>query len=306
MTTWTRKTYICNHQSRSGKPCPQTLPAAICLLWTVKNRKAKASQDEPPDIVSDIEGLIFLSARMSRWADTGWPSCGLSPIGDLQAYLAGYESLFEHLEISYPDFPWTQGLRTRYRRVRDYPQKHRRVLDVKTESEWSMALEFRTLVSELGIYGTKVARAWRQKAGLVRGPSSQKDQQTARTDKGTGKRITEDEANVKAREILKKMKDEGLQRLTDRDLGELIGCSGSLANGLPAWKAVKQRLGKTRDGRHKKPKTVHLTEDMEHLVGTGEKDEVLKKLIREQDAEDRKDEHDAKVFRRQGKGSGTR
>jgi hypothetical protein len=79
-------------------------------------------------------------------------------------------------------------------------------------------------------------------------------------------KITKREANIKAREILKNMSDADIKKLTCRELGVLVGCSKSLADELPVFKAVQEALGK---GKYSKPKEIRLSRKLEAVTGTG-------------------------------------
>jgi len=104
-------------------------------------------------------------------------------------------------------------------------------------------------------------------------------------------RINRKEANTKAREILKQKPD-----VKARDLSEEIGCSLGLISKLPVWKAIQEEREKGR-----KPKMKRLSSKMLTVTGTGKKDGVLNQLIAEQDADEREDERQAKLYINQRK-----
>lgn len=107
-------------------------------------------------------------------------------------------------------------------------------------------------------------------------------------------RIAKDEANVRAREILKQNPN-----ITARDLAKEIGCSQGLISKLPAWQAVME---KRRQGCVPKtsPKTVSLTKGHESIIADNSDDEdELAKLIKDQEADQKADE--GKYFRQRKK-----
>ncbi len=89
-------------------------------------------------------------------------------------------------------------------------------------------------------------------------------------------RVTKNEANITARELLRQNPN-----ATVRQLAKGVGCSTGLVSKLPAWKAVKEQ----RDiGRQpKKTVTFALTKKMELTIGV--EDKQLAKLIAEQQAD---------------------
>lgn len=99
-------------------------------------------------------------------------------------------------------------------------------------------------------------------------------------------KITKAEANMKARDILKKDPE-----ITGRELAQKIGCSNGLISELPAWRAVQEQRKKGR-----KPKKRRLTNRMLKVAGTGKKDQVLKELILEQQADEKEDDRQAKLY----------
>ena len=96
-------------------------------------------------------------------------------------------------------------------------------------------------------------------------------------------RITQQEANVKARAILAK---EPL--ITARALSKRIGCAQGLIPKLDAWRAVHDTMKKGR-----KPKTTSFTRKTEAV--TGREDPELQKLILEQH-EDAKQEEAGRLY----------
>ena len=88
--------------------------------------------------------------------------------------------------------------------------------------------------------------------------------------------ITKEEANIKARPILKEN-----PQITAKELGKQIGCSASLACKLPVWISVKGQLKKGR-----KPKVQRLTDSLLADVSAEDQAEI-KKLTDEQQRDDK-------------------
>ncbi len=99
----------------------------------------------------------------------------------------------------------------------------------------------------------------------------------AKAGQGKGGKITKDEANVRARSLIKENPG-----ITARQLEEEIPCSIGLVSQLPAWIALQEYKRKTFGG--KRPKIVSLTKDLEYVLGT--EDEKLDQLVAEQERED--------------------
>lgn len=106
-------------------------------------------------------------------------------------------------------------------------------------------------------------------------------------------RISVKEANIRAREIYKKDSD---WHIKARDLAEKIPCSVGLIPKLPIWKAVQEKLEQERIKKGRKAKKVGLTNKILTITGTGKKDQVLNKLILEQEADTQEDGRQAKLF----------
>lgn len=98
--------------------------------------------------------------------------------------------------------------------------------------------------------------------------------------------ISRKEANIKAREILEKEPS-----IKARDLAEKIPCSIGLVSKLPVWKAVQKLRKKGR-----KAKKVRLTDKMLSVTGSGEKDQIFKQLVIDQQADMQEDNRQAKLF----------
>jgi hypothetical protein len=105
-------------------------------------------------------------------------------------------------------------------------------------------------------------------------------------------KITKEEANIKAREILKNIPTEKRKKIPYRKYAKMIGCSKTTANELPALRAEKGDSDKAA-----KPKVVRLTHESEKIIGIGKKNEVLEQVIAEQKQDDREDQRQARIFR---------
>lgn len=104
---------------------------------------------------------------------------------------------------------------------------------------------------------------------------------------GQGKKISKDEANIRARNLIKENPN-----ITARELAKKIPCSTGLISSLPAWKALQEYKKKTFG--MKKPKIVPLTKELEYMIGT--EDEKLNQLIAEQEGEELEDARPAKLY----------
>ena len=102
-----------------------------------------------------------------------------------------------------------------------------------------------------------------------------------------GKKITEEEANVRARELIKENPN-----YTIRKLAEKIPCSIGLVQQLLAWRALQEY--KKKMFGNQRPKVIPLTKELEACLGS--KDEQLNQLIAEQEKEKRQDERQARLY----------
>ena len=91
-------------------------------------------------------------------------------------------------------------------------------------------------------------------------------------------RISKKEANVLARHLLKKN-----PFLKARELAKQIRCSVGLVSQLPAWQAVQEKRKAGWTPRNLR--AVRLTEELQENLSQGERDDVLKQLIKQQDRE---------------------
>jgi hypothetical protein len=115
-----------------------------------------------------------------------------------------------------------------------------------------------------------LSREQMERITRLEGDATEKDRLTKK------RRITSDEANIRAREILVEN-----PTISSRDLAAQIGCSSGLISKLPAWRAVQEQLA--AGARPKRMKTVSLSDTV--LATTGRKDDPLQKLIAEQEAD---------------------
>lgn len=97
------------------------------------------------------------------------------------------------------------------------------------------------------------------------------------------RRITQEEANLKALEFLKSQKYR-----TVRTLANAIGCSEGLIGRLPAWQAYQSELEKQGLKKPSAPKAVSLTDGI--LANEGRNDPELERLIDEQAEDDEADQ----------------
>lgn len=107
---------------------------------------------------------------------------------------------------------------------------------------------------------------------------TQKPVESKPTEAHGGKKITKEEANVRARELIKENPN-----YTIRKLAEKIPCSTGLASQLPACKALQEYKKKTFGNR--RPKVIPLTKELEACLGS--KDDQLQQLIAEQAEDDK-------------------
>jgi hypothetical protein len=94
----------------------------------------------------------------------------------------------------------------------------------------------------------------------------------------TARRITKEEANIRAREALK---TPGLRSV--RKLAKAIGCSTGMAAKLPAWLAHQAELEQQGKKKAPGPKAMGLTDRV--LSAKGQDDSQLETLIAEQQAD---------------------
>ncbi|MFC1781118.1 hypothetical protein ACFLZ8_02505 [Planctomycetota bacterium] len=104
-------------------------------------------------------------------------------------------------------------------------------------------------------------------------------------------KIIKKEANVRARQLLK---ETPTWDWTCRKLAEQIPCSLGWIPYLPAWRAYHEKRQELK--RNKTIKTVSISEELNAVLGSGDKDEVLKQLIAEQEGDQREDARQAKLY----------
>jgi hypothetical protein len=139
-------------------------------------------------------------------------------------------------------------------------------------------------------------KAHKEAARLLAGPGKNP---TGPGRDGKGKRrIPRTEANVEVRRLLKKTPS---WDWTVRTLATKVGCSIGTISNCPAWKAYKEWRDRVR--KEGTIRTVSLTSEMEAVLGVDS--ECLPELIAEQEAEDRDDVRQAKLYlshRKKGEG----
>jgi hypothetical protein len=131
--------------------------------------------------------------------------------------------------------------------------------------------------------------------------ASQATIETDGADMGAGKggharTITLDEANIEVRRFLKENPswDWTVRKLAAKVKEKAGGGSTGLIVKCPAWQAYKERKDQLR--KEGTIKTVSISTEMESVLGTGEKDEVLRQLIAEQEEDQREDVRRAKLY----------
>jgi hypothetical protein len=97
------------------------------------------------------------------------------------------------------------------------------------------------------------------------------------------KRMTVEEANQRAVQLAKAKRTFVLCSL--REWAEAIGCSTGLVPKLPLWQKTMKRTSQSRADRTSVPKVVHTSESLDAVTGEGDRDEVLNRLIAEQEAD---------------------
>jgi hypothetical protein len=107
-----------------------------------------------------------------------------------------------------------------------------------------------------------------------------------------GKKITKEEANVRARELIRENPN-----YTIRKLAEKIPCSTGLVSQLPAWKALQEYKKKMFGNR--RPKVIPLTKELEACLGS--KDEQIQQLTADQEKDQRQDTRQARLYLSQKK-----
>jgi hypothetical protein len=108
---------------------------------------------------------------------------------------------------------------------------------------------------------------------------------------GKGKKITKDEANVRVGQLFK---ETPTWDWSTRKLAKQIHCGHVLISKTPVYIAYNEKRKELR--RKKTINTVSLSNELEAVLGKGEKDEVLKQLIAEQKKEGREDARQARLY----------
>jgi len=155
---------------------------------------------------------------------------------------------------------------------------------------------FAKTIDALELYQKTYRSAYKNSLNLETGKSKAKP---ANESNGPGQagethgkmKMSKEEANVRARELLR---ETPTWDWTARKLAKQIPCSLGWIPYLAAWRAYHERRQELR--RAKTIKTVSLSEELEAVLGTGDKDEVLKQLIAEQGREEHQDARQAKLY----------
>jgi hypothetical protein len=117
-----------------------------------------------------------------------------------------------------------------------------------------------------------------------RGTVEMREVESKETDAPRPKRtLTVEEANEKAKQLANA--DRSFVHKTQRQWAQAIGCSVGLVAKLPLWKTAMRQSGRGKG--EKKPKAVPLSEQGWSMAGEGERDEVLRQLIDEQQRDDK-------------------
>lgn len=102
--------------------------------------------------------------------------------------------------------------------------------------------------------------------------------------KAPRKRMTVQQANEKAMELAKKMK-QAFFVIPEREQAKLIGCSWATWSKTDFYKKAKEKRPKREPKKPRGPKVESFTPGREAVTGQGERDESLNKLIAEQEAD---------------------
>lgn len=97
-------------------------------------------------------------------------------------------------------------------------------------------------------------------------------------------RMTVDDANEKAMKLAHRMRA-GFFALSERQQAKLIGCSWTTWKRTPFYAEAQEKRPAGKQQQSSSPKTESLTAGREAVTGEGDKDEVLKHLIAEQEAD---------------------
>jgi len=108
---------------------------------------------------------------------------------------------------------------------------------------------------------------------------------------GQKRKITLEEANIEVRRLLREDPSWGW---TVRNLATKVRCSTGTVARCPAWKAYNERRDQLR--KEGTIQTVSLSREMESVLGSGEKDEVVQQLIAEQEEDQQRDAGQAKLY----------
>lgn len=97
------------------------------------------------------------------------------------------------------------------------------------------------------------------------------------------KRMKVEEANIKAMQIAKRMR-KGFVLSSERDQARLIGCSWATWKKTELYAEIQLKYPRSKPQASLSPKSESLT-GLDNMIGEGGKDEVLRRLIAEQEAD---------------------
>ena len=96
--------------------------------------------------------------------------------------------------------------------------------------------------------------------------------------------MTVGKANEEAMKHARK-KRQGFFALSERQQAELIGCSWTTWRKTPFYAEALKKRPTSKPKKPSSPKAVSLTAEREAVTGEGDRDEVLKQLVAEQEAD---------------------
>jgi hypothetical protein len=150
------------------------------------------------------------------------------------------------------------------------------------------------LITEPWAASVAALRDWHSKPSALQGPgnigpqTATSEQEASTVETATGKanstpRMTRQAANAKAMELAKA--DPSFVQRSLREWADAIGCSEGLVANLPFWRETMKQTGRGKEGSVPAPKAISLTSNLEAVTGEGGRDEQLKSLIAEQEAD---------------------
>jgi len=117
-----------------------------------------------------------------------------------------------------------------------------------------------------------------QSKGAAPSASQQGEDKESAFDHSNRKNVTREEANIRAREVLKRHPPPGKERWTVRILADAIGCSESLVSKLSAWKAY---YAKWKEQHPHSVRAIPMTAPIEDSLAA--RDAELHRLVEEQE-----------------------